>query len=198
MRSAEARSKCETWPCPSGAVAGMPSAYRRKPRTPKVERAPKPRMEICRSCAKFWRLSATTPGTRTSDSDRLTCGCASWMTEAGTTSTEAGVSKASCATPCVGVTTMVRSVPSGGVCAEALAAASAATHSVVLVLSSLRPLRQPAPPARGSPARGSCQRRTSSRIASSTTAANSTHTHTGMRFAGAGAGAAGGRAASAA
>ena len=36
---------------PSGIVAGMPSATRRMPRTPKVERAPKPRDWICRSCA---------------------------------------------------------------------------------------------------------------------------------------------------
>jgi hypothetical protein len=41
MRAAEARSKCETWPWPSGPVAGMPSLYRRRPRTPKLARAPK-------------------------------------------------------------------------------------------------------------------------------------------------------------
>jgi hypothetical protein len=40
MRSAVDRSKCDACPCPSGAVAGMPSTYRRMPRTPKVERAP--------------------------------------------------------------------------------------------------------------------------------------------------------------
>ena len=50
-RSAPARSKCETWPWPSGPAAGMPSVYRRMPRTPKLARAPKPRELICRSCA---------------------------------------------------------------------------------------------------------------------------------------------------
>ncbi|MNN58053.1 hypothetical protein D3C81_1730790 [compost metagenome] len=43
------RSIFEVCPWPSGIVAGMPSTYMRIPRTPKVERAPKPRMESCRS-----------------------------------------------------------------------------------------------------------------------------------------------------
>ena len=34
-----------------GKVAGMPSTYSRTPRMPKVERAPKPRIETCTSCA---------------------------------------------------------------------------------------------------------------------------------------------------
>ena len=51
IRAADARSKCETWPCPSGPVAGTPSTYRRRPRTPKVDRAPNPREEIWMSCA---------------------------------------------------------------------------------------------------------------------------------------------------
>ena len=51
IRAAEARSKCVTCPWPSGIVAGMPSVYRRSPRTPNGARAPKPRDESCRSCA---------------------------------------------------------------------------------------------------------------------------------------------------
>ena len=51
MRSAEPSAKVAACPWPSGMVAGMPSAIRRMPRTPKVARAPKPREEICRSCA---------------------------------------------------------------------------------------------------------------------------------------------------
>ncbi len=51
MREAPAMSKCEIEPCPSGVLAGTPSVYRRMPRTPKAERAPKPRELICRSCA---------------------------------------------------------------------------------------------------------------------------------------------------
>ena len=43
MRSAEPSAKVAACPCPSGMVAGMPSAIRRMPRTPNVERAPKPR-----------------------------------------------------------------------------------------------------------------------------------------------------------
>ena len=73
-RSAPARSKCATWPWPSGMVAGMPSAYRRRPRTPKPARAPKPRLLICRSCAWLLRLATTRPGTRAIDSDRFTIG----------------------------------------------------------------------------------------------------------------------------
>jgi hypothetical protein len=34
-----------------GVATGMPSTYSRTPRMPKVERAPKPRTEICTSCA---------------------------------------------------------------------------------------------------------------------------------------------------
>jgi len=51
MRCAPARSKWLTWPWPSGMVAGMPSVYRRRPRTPKPVRAPKPRALTCKSCA---------------------------------------------------------------------------------------------------------------------------------------------------
>jgi hypothetical protein len=50
-RCAPAMSKCDTCPWPSGIVAGMLSVYRRRPRMPKVERAPKPRELTCRSCA---------------------------------------------------------------------------------------------------------------------------------------------------
>ncbi|AQF94281.1 Uncharacterised protein [Bordetella pertussis] len=50
-RPAEPMSMFEVWPWPSGMVAGMPSTYSRTPRTPKVERAPKPRIDSCRSCA---------------------------------------------------------------------------------------------------------------------------------------------------
>mgnify|MGYP003519632835 CR=1 FL=1 len=50
-RWALARSKWLTWPWPSGIDAGMPSLYKRRPRTPKPARAPKPRELICRSCA---------------------------------------------------------------------------------------------------------------------------------------------------
>src|SRR5690606_29452757 len=63
MRSAPAITTCETWPWPSGMVAGMPSAYRRRPRTPKVERAPKPRIDSWVSWAKFCRSRAARPGT---------------------------------------------------------------------------------------------------------------------------------------
>lgn len=62
------------WPWPSGMVAGMPSTSNRTPRTPKVEREPKPRTEICRSWAKFPRSSTTTPAWPASSSDRLTSG----------------------------------------------------------------------------------------------------------------------------
>jgi hypothetical protein len=51
MWSADPRSNCENCPWPSGMVPGMPSEYRRTPRTPKLDRAPNPRMEICRSWA---------------------------------------------------------------------------------------------------------------------------------------------------
>ena len=51
MRAAMSRSNVAAWPWPSGIVAGTPSATRRTPRTPNAERAPKPREEICRSCA---------------------------------------------------------------------------------------------------------------------------------------------------
>ena len=63
MRSAPARLKCDSWPWPSGIDAGMPSAYSRSPRTPKVARAPKPRIDSCVSCARFWRSRASRPGT---------------------------------------------------------------------------------------------------------------------------------------
>src|SRR5690606_40361501 len=45
------KSIFEVCPCPSGMVAGIPSTYKRTPRTPKLERAPKPRIEICKSWA---------------------------------------------------------------------------------------------------------------------------------------------------
>ena len=49
-RSADARLALDTWPWPSGMVAGMPSIRMRTPRMPKVDRVPKPRTESCRSC----------------------------------------------------------------------------------------------------------------------------------------------------
>ena len=47
----------EACPCPSGMVAGMPSAINRIPRTPNVARAPKPREEICSRSARRIRGS---------------------------------------------------------------------------------------------------------------------------------------------
>ncbi|CCF68938.1 TonB-dependent receptor domain protein [Xanthomonas citri pv. punicae str. LMG 859] len=41
----------DSWPWPSGMLAGMPSTNSRTPRTPKVERAPKPRIDSWVSCA---------------------------------------------------------------------------------------------------------------------------------------------------
>jgi hypothetical protein len=49
--AANGKGRCDTCPCPSGIVAGTPSRYRRTPRMPKLARVPKPRIEICSSCA---------------------------------------------------------------------------------------------------------------------------------------------------
>src|SRR3546814_20846329 len=73
-RPADSSMQCDTWPWPSGMVAGMPSLYRRTPRMPKLARAPKPRIDTCRPYAWLLRSPATTPGPRCSDSDRLRCG----------------------------------------------------------------------------------------------------------------------------
>ncbi|MCW0423982.1 hypothetical protein NB705_002173 [Xanthomonas sacchari] len=50
-RSLPNRLKLDSWPWPSGIVAGMPSSSRRTPRTPNAERAPKPRIDSWVSCA---------------------------------------------------------------------------------------------------------------------------------------------------
>ena len=94
MRSAESRLKFDTWPEPSGIVAGMPSVYRRTPRTPNVERAPKPRIETCSSCATFCRLRTSTPGTPSSTSDRFTPSRACATLSSGTESIAAATSTA--------------------------------------------------------------------------------------------------------
>jgi hypothetical protein len=86
MRSAVSRLKVAAWPWPPGMVAGMPSAIRRRPRTPKAERAPKPRAEICKSWATFWRFATSTPGTAASASEAFTRGWLSCMRAASTTS----------------------------------------------------------------------------------------------------------------
>ena len=62
------QSSVPVWPWPSGWLKGTPSSYSRTPRTPNEARDPKPRTDSCRSCAAFWRSSATTPGTRVSQS----------------------------------------------------------------------------------------------------------------------------------
>src|SRR5690554_4033457 len=93
MRSAPARLKCESWPWPSGIEAGMPSAYRRSPRTPTVARAPKARMDSCVSCARFWRSRASRPGMprRTSETSAL---ASERSPDRSMVAVEAGVSKA--------------------------------------------------------------------------------------------------------
>ena len=77
-------------------VAGMPSTISRTPRMPKVERAPKPRIDSCRSWAWFWRSSTTRPGTRAIDSARLRPGPEARSVAPSTAWIEAGASKARC------------------------------------------------------------------------------------------------------
>jgi hypothetical protein len=51
MRDTDPRLMVDACPCPSGIVAGIPSISTRRPRMPKVDREPKPRIDTCRSCA---------------------------------------------------------------------------------------------------------------------------------------------------
>ena len=120
-RSAEPKSTCDNWPWPSGMVAGMPSTYKRTPRTPNVERAPKPRTESCRSCAWFCRSRASTPGVRARLSDRLSCALPSARNRSpSSTSTDAEVSNGAFSLR-VTVTVTTGNCPANG-CAVAEAA----------------------------------------------------------------------------
>ena len=78
------------WPWPSGLDSGTPSASSLMPRMPNAARAPKPREEICRSCAWFWRFCTTRPGTLPSASERLTPGLPSVACSASMRLTEKG------------------------------------------------------------------------------------------------------------
>ena len=75
----------------------MPSTSSRTPRTPKVEREPKPRTEICKSCAKFPRSSTATPACPASSSDRFTSGDAVVNGSTATLVKLAAASKRRCA-----------------------------------------------------------------------------------------------------
>ena len=123
-------AKCETWPWPSGIVAGMPSAYRRSPRTPKLARAPKPRIDTCRSCAWFWRSRTTTPGTRGSASARDSAGRARRSVVASSTSSEAGTSVSGRASRVALTTT--GSSRTGGVVSAANAASGASSRQGII------------------------------------------------------------------
>src|SRR3546814_3003195 len=61
-RPADSSLKCDTWPWPSGMVAGMPSLYRRTPRMPKLARVQNPPHNPCQPCAWSWTSLATTTG----------------------------------------------------------------------------------------------------------------------------------------
>src|SRR5690606_13584499 len=104
IRSAPARLKCESWPWPSGIEAGMPSAYSRSPRTPKVARAPKPRIESWVSWARFWRSRASRPGMPRSTS-ATSASAVARSPARPTVAVEAGASKAGTARRRVASTT---------------------------------------------------------------------------------------------
>ena len=94
MRSAEPRSKRPGLPCPSGVLAGNPSAISLMPRVPNCERAPNPRIVICSSCAKFSRFCTKVPGARLRTSEMLTRALPSWISERSIASIDIGRSNA--------------------------------------------------------------------------------------------------------
>jgi hypothetical protein len=109
------------------------------PRTPKVERTPKPPMHTRRSWAWFSRFSATTPGARGSDSDRLMRSRESRISSPVMTLTEAGTSNPYRSFR-VAVTTAVSSVGNGG---APLCASAALEAGAIAVVAALRRFTAP-------------------------------------------------------
>ena len=123
MRAADIRLAVAAWPWPSGMVAGMPSIRMRTPRTPKVERVPKPRTDSCKSCAKFCRSRICSPGTAPISSDRLTSGEAVRNASTCTASIAPGASKRRCSARLALMTTSLSEPSAGSTCGACWACA---------------------------------------------------------------------------
>lgn len=103
----------------------------RIPRTPNAERAPKPRDEICGSCAIWLRFCAVIPGTRAKLSESVMRSWLSSIVDLSTLSIAIGKSKLSCSTR-VAVTTTDDSVLVS--CAIALVTKQLAISNAKVVL----------------------------------------------------------------